>query len=149
MASANATPERPSSLPLRTWNGVLIALAVLSAGLCVTTLHPGVGNRHLAARYGQIALAAAMAATLTWVLATDPGPVRLVGATVGGALAATSLGVTLRGILRRQPRPGVCGNCGYNLTGNISGVCPECGTELGGGAGMRDIAESRGSVAAE
>jgi len=27
---------------------------------------------------------------------------------------------------RRIP-PGHCQNCGYNLTGNVSGVCPECG----------------------
>ena len=26
---------------------------------------------------------------------------------------------------RRHP-PGHCPNCGYNLTGNESGVCPEC-----------------------
>ena len=23
-----------------------------------------------------------------------------------------------------------CRECGYNLTGNVSGVCPECGTEI-------------------
>ena len=23
-----------------------------------------------------------------------------------------------------------CKQCGYNLTGNVSGVCPECGTEV-------------------
>jgi len=23
-----------------------------------------------------------------------------------------------------------CENCGYNLTGNVSGVCPECGTKI-------------------
>ena len=35
--------------------------------------------------------------------------------------------------LRRVPtlRPGICFNCGYDLTGNISGVCPECGTAEG------------------
>jgi hypothetical protein len=27
----------------------------------------------------------------------------------------------------RGPKPGHCRKCGYNLTGNVSGVCPECG----------------------
>lgn len=25
-----------------------------------------------------------------------------------------------------------CRRCGYNLTGNVSGVCPECGTRIDG-----------------
>ena len=28
---------------------------------------------------------------------------------------------------RRRIPPGHCRKCGYNLTGNMSGVCPECG----------------------
>ncbi|HEY3241813.1 MAG TPA: hypothetical protein VGM03_00550 [Phycisphaerae bacterium] len=28
----------------------------------------------------------------------------------------------------RRPKPGHCQRCGYDLTGNTSGVCPECGT---------------------
>jgi hypothetical protein len=31
---------------------------------------------------------------------------------------------------RRRYR-GCCASCGYNLTGNTSGVCPECGTSIG------------------
>ena len=31
-------------------------------------------------------------------------------------------------IRRRRPYPGHCRRCNYNLTGNTSGVCPECGT---------------------
>lgn len=27
----------------------------------------------------------------------------------------------------RRPRPGCCQGCGYDLTGNVSGRCPECG----------------------
>ena len=27
----------------------------------------------------------------------------------------------------RRKRPGHCKKCGYNLTGNVSGACPECG----------------------
>ena len=36
----------------------------------------------------------------------------------------------IRGPLRRRLRlkRGLCLNCGYNLTGNTSGICPECGT---------------------
>lgn len=29
----------------------------------------------------------------------------------------------------RRPRKGHCRECGYDLTGNESGVCPECGQE--------------------
>ncbi len=29
---------------------------------------------------------------------------------------------------RRRYRPGHCTHCGYNLTGNTTGRCPECGT---------------------
>jgi hypothetical protein len=37
-----------------------------------------------------------------------------------------------RVVLRRN---GLCCRCGHNLTGNISGVCPECGTPVAGKAG--------------
>ena len=30
----------------------------------------------------------------------------------------------------RMRRPGHCRNCGYDLMGNVSGVCPECGKEV-------------------
>ncbi len=38
----------------------------------------------------------------------------------------------VRGPLRRRRRRkrGECVACGYDLTGNVSGVCPECGTGL-------------------
>ena len=32
-----------------------------------------------------------------------------------------------RFLRRRRHRPGFCRRCGYDLTGNVSGVCPECG----------------------
>ncbi|MBP7745279.1 MAG: hypothetical protein KA383_04050 [Phycisphaerae bacterium] len=32
-------------------------------------------------------------------------------------------------IIRHMPSP-LCAGCGYNLTGNVSGRCPECGTAI-------------------
>ena len=45
---------------------------------------------------------------------------------------------------------GCCRRCGYNLTGNLSGRCPECGKEIPGrqhekGAGMT-ITDVQGQV---
>jgi hypothetical protein len=38
------------------------------------------------------------------------------------------LGVAVRWWRRQRRRPGCCLVCGYSLTGNVSGVSPECGT---------------------
>ena len=38
---------------------------------------------------------------------------------------------------RHRVRRGVCVNCGYNLTGNTSGVCPECGTPIADKPGVK------------
>jgi hypothetical protein len=39
-----------------------------------------------------------------------------------------------REALRRRRRLGLCGHCGYDLHGNVSRVCPECGAAAGAGA---------------
>ncbi len=46
------------------------------------------------------------------------------------ALVAYPAGVLLTGLIRRTRRKnsGACFRCGYNLTGNVSGICPECGS---------------------
>jgi hypothetical protein len=33
-----------------------------------------------------------------------------------------------------QLQLGCCAHCGYNLTGNVTGVCPECGSHVESGA---------------
>lgn len=55
----------------------------------------------------------------------------LLVAFLSGVCAAVPL---LRGPVRRwhRARRGLCVRCGYDLTGNISGVCPECGTRIPG-----------------
>jgi hypothetical protein len=47
-------------------------------------------------------------------------------------LAAYPTLAFFRGPLRRyrRRRKGLCVKCAYDLTGNVSGVCPECGTEV-------------------
>ncbi|MGD2111004.1 MAG: hypothetical protein PVI86_16630 [Phycisphaerae bacterium] len=46
-------------------------------------------------------------------------------------LAAYPVFALVRGPLRRwrRRRKGLCIKCGYNLAGNMTGVCPECGTK--------------------
>ena len=47
-------------------------------------------------------------------------------------VAAYPMLAFVRGPVRRwqRARKGLCLTCAYNLTGNVSGVCPECGTEI-------------------
>ena len=50
------------------------------------------------------------------------------------AFAAVALPTLLMWRHCPKPRgPGHC-RCGYDLTGNTSGACPECGTRIGKGA---------------
>lgn len=45
---------------------------------------------------------------------------------------AVAIGVATAVFLRRDRRrwKGYCWECGYDLTGNVSGVCPECGKPM-------------------
>lgn len=36
----------------------------------------------------------------------------------------------LRGVEVVERGPDLCGECGYSLRGNPSGICPECGTPV-------------------
>jgi rubrerythrin len=41
-------------------------------------------------------------------------------------------GCTAGRLFRARAIPdGLCRQCGYSLAGNVSGVCPECGTPIG------------------
>jgi hypothetical protein len=48
-------------------------------------------------------------------------------------LPMSGLGVWAVRLRRRRPRgrAGACGACGYDLFGNVSGICPECGQAHG------------------
>ena len=51
---------------------------------------------------------------------------------VVAAFAAYPMLVFIRGPLRRwrRHRKGLCIRCGYNLEGNVSGACSECGEAI-------------------
>jgi len=53
------------------------------------------------------------------------------------AIALTLPTAALWIMRRRRFAAGHCQICGYDLTGNVSGVCPECGAEVGQGRGGR------------
>jgi len=62
-------------------------------------------------------------------------------------VVATVLTATLWWRDRRRIPPGHCQKCGYNLTGNVSGVCPECGTAVAETRGRGDaVTRGRGEA---
>ena len=46
-------------------------------------------------------------------------------------------------VWQQQGRTGVCYECGYDLFGNVSGRCPECGTQIGNETTRRVRGSSR------
>jgi hypothetical protein len=49
-------------------------------------------------------------------------------------MACAGLGAELEDECKPE---GLCQNCEYNLAGNVSGICPECGTPVPGGGSDR------------
>jgi len=47
-------------------------------------------------------------------------------------LLALLFGAAAWSLRPRHPKLGCCRECGYDLRGNVSGRCPECGTPTGG-----------------
>ena len=58
----------------------------------------------------------------SWIL-----PYWLLGAVTGPAAFALAVRQARRSRRRLRAAHGQCPACGYDLTGNVSGVCPECG----------------------
>ena len=48
---------------------------------------------------------------------------------VGSLPFTLAVGLLFVGV-HRDGDPNRCRECGYDLTGNVSGVCPECGTRI-------------------
>ena len=66
---------------------------------------------------------------------TQPRPTVFLGHAINFPIYVLFLMVAVPTVLlylrgRRRIPPGHCTACGYNLTGNVSGVCPECGQQI-------------------
>lgn len=106
---------------------LLIILAILSALAAHTFI-----RRAMRAS----ALAAVCASALFNIAATvhqgHPDALLLAGLFFCWVFAfaiAYVIGIPFRIVRHRRAKPpGHCKACGYNLTGKVSGICPECGT---------------------
>ena len=62
-------------------------------------------------------------------------PVNIIGAPLWAVFLALAFPTALMWYHDRRRFPAhCCRKCGYDLTGNISGRCPECGEAVEGGA---------------
>ena len=96
--------------------------------------------RRLVNRLSRVPETARAMAYLAWFLATlvaavsARGPVPVLLAAVLPTLAAVTVWYCwdrpdeIRRKRQERRAKGLCERCGYDLTGNVSGVCPECGT---------------------
>lgn len=108
--------------------GILFWVMLLVTSLAVWRFHRWVA---------QMLLAVALLTTLAWMLSAKYQQVfedkllQIHGLRWAAAMVAVSLLVLVLPNLR-QRRAGAlkCAQCHYNLTGNVSGICPECGTPI-------------------
>lgn len=107
--------------------GILVGITVVVSSIC----------HFLITRY---VIASMLAALVSIVLFLWVATIRLghvdsfiaIAFVVGGIYSfgmALVVGIPFL-IRRRKPPLGHCQKCGYDLTGNESGTCPECGTKI-------------------
>jgi len=120
-------------VPIRFWDwgeGIRKSGGVIAAMLWLVCMIGAYKEPLLRRRLGQIGLGAAMVATACWWFEPPAGirdaGLRLAhGPWVGLAMMVSTLPAFL--LLLRKEVAGRCPHCHYDLTGNESGVCPECG----------------------
>ncbi len=92
--------------------------------------------------FGALSAPFALCVMTSMLISSNPVFAVLASAALIAALVA-GLRELYLDTLRDVPR-GVCAGCGYDLTGNESGVCPECGTSVSAAdAANRDKFEPR------
>jgi hypothetical protein len=93
----------------------------------------------LAICLGSIPCLAAAYPAAVWLKSyCDLTPSEVRGVLVVFVLVALILPLVVSLPLRVRRPEGLCRHCGFNLTGNTSGVCPECGTSVHGKPRLSD-----------
>jgi hypothetical protein len=127
-------PPQPTFALWVYFHRAMMVLALAAAGAWLTFILAAMYERSRMLRFGEAALGATLVALTGWN-AWRFGPhgggatISYTGLAVGSCMLLLSI-VTIHAGVRRQRREdaGRCEKCLYDLTGNVSGVCPECGT---------------------
>jgi len=82
--------------------------------------------------YAQVILCVMFPLNVVWLLVLQPSGGLVVQFALSAVTYAGVFHVAHRVYRRRHPLPpaNACTNCHYDLTGNESGTCPECGTAI-------------------
>lgn len=116
-----------TSLTIGTLGAGLSALMPLIAGILLSIAVPTLGARQV------VVLVYALSgggAVFTWLSAdsSDPGLAFLFGVIAAAGLwFFATIGSLFPRREKRAAVTGKCRVCGYDLSGNLSGICPECG----------------------
>ena len=75
-------------------------------------------------------------ALMAWLVVAFGAKVIVPAGLLGGVVGVVAFVLELDAERRRRlwwsrRAAGLCNRCGYDLTGNVSGACPECGTAVG------------------
>lgn len=139
------TKRAPICRRLVGWVGMMLSASCVLGWVISLSLELSYTGREtaLALRRGSVWITYNYRFGIGWNVGTPSGPllwmprvgrptpaVWFVAAPFWCALLPSGL---LTALLWYEPRQRVgvdCGRCGYDLTGNVSGVCPECGTVI-------------------
>ncbi len=125
--------------------------AAFGIGAFAVLFTAGIARSHRRS-LGAIATAAALICGVGIALSDQPDRVFRASGWRLAVLPPAVLLVTGLGLsawpARRRRGPGQCRRCGYDLTGNASGVCPECGTPLRPRADPSPVADALAAMVA-